>query len=368
MKILVYAYTQCNLGDDLFIDYLVKKFPNHKFMLMTENHCLYSKKYNNLECCPLSVNKITFLDRIFNKISNLLHTNLFMFSLSKYYTFLSRTNDVLLVLGGSMFIEKYPIITERNLREALLFKKFTEKKSFIVGSNFGPFKSNKYFKFYRNIFLTFTHISFREKYSFNLFKNELPIEKLSYYPDIIFSYKLPKYSFDKNTIGISLIDLTNRDHLKKYIDKYRDLLLRIITLNKEKEIRLFSFCDNEGDKKAIMDLLGFIKDTCNIKIISYNGDINNFLSMYLSTEIIYATRFHAVVLSLLAKQKVLPLIYSNKTKNMLRDINYNGNYIDISNIPQVCDRIILSASVFDGKLDSIISDSKKHLSSFENFL
>ena len=43
MKIYVDAYLAKNLGDDLFVNILIKRYPNHKFYSIAENEKGYSK-------------------------------------------------------------------------------------------------------------------------------------------------------------------------------------------------------------------------------------------------------------------------------------------------------------------------------------
>ncbi|KIR02075.1 hypothetical protein P261_00889 [Lachnospiraceae bacterium TWA4] len=47
------------------------------------------------------------------------------------------------------------------------------------------------------------------------------------------------------------------------------------------------------------------------------------------SEYIIASRFHAMVLGIIANKPVFPLVYSDKTIHVLDDINYCGKYVDI---------------------------------------
>lgn len=68
-KLRVFAYTKQNLGDDLFVKILCKRYPNTKFVLYAPN--IYKKVFKdikNLEVCS-SENKL-------NRIITLLLENL----------------------------------------------------------------------------------------------------------------------------------------------------------------------------------------------------------------------------------------------------------------------------------------------------
>ena len=85
MKIYVDAYFAKNLGDDLFVNILTKRYPNHKFYAIAENEKGYSK--DNLK---------VYSNKYFFKV-------LKKFQLEKY---LANRYDTVVTIGGSMFMEK----------------------------------------------------------------------------------------------------------------------------------------------------------------------------------------------------------------------------------------------------------------------
>ncbi|MNV44343.1 hypothetical protein D3C71_1360990 [compost metagenome] len=52
-------------------------------------------------------------------------------------------------------------------------------------------------------------------------------------------------------------------------------------------------------------------------------------------EYMYCGRFHAMILSMLYNQKLLPVVYSNKMTNVLEDIAYRGKYIHMGDMEDV---------------------------------
>ena len=88
-------------------------------------------------------------------------------------------------------------------------------------------------------------------------------------------------------------------------------------------------------------------------IANYCGiNLDQILKLIAESEYIVATRFHAMVLGLSAKKKVLPLIYNLKLRTVLEDLSFQGAYYDIKHLPDDCSGVI-------GKIDRGISDSDR---------
>src|SRR5690606_16903613 len=68
---------------------------------------------------------------------------------------------------------------------------------------------------------------------------------------------------------------------------------------------------------------------------NYEGNLDYFLNKYQEMESIYSGRFHAMILSMLFKQNVFPVIYSEKMSNVLNDIQYKGEVIDLFKFQEI---------------------------------
>ena len=84
MKIYVDAYLAKNLGDDLFIDILVKRYSNHKFYAISKG--TKNRNYENLK-----VYSNQYIYRALKK-----------FQLEKY---LANCFELVVSIGGSMYME-----------------------------------------------------------------------------------------------------------------------------------------------------------------------------------------------------------------------------------------------------------------------
>ena len=111
MKIYLDAFLANNFGDDLFVDILLKRYPNHNFIAIS-NGIVYNR-YSNLKVFSNS-----FFYRVMKK-----------FKLDKL---IANRCDLIVTIGGSMYIENTGVKQDFNLGK---------NKRYILGANFGPYKS-----------------------------------------------------------------------------------------------------------------------------------------------------------------------------------------------------------------------------------
>ena len=320
-KILLNAYTNLNFGDDLFLRVLFDRYPNVRWVLPTGEQ-KYSKifeEYSNVKV------KNGFLFKIKNKLGINYINNIF----SRY--------DAGLYIGGSIFMQlgewdKY--LQQRRRLIQSFYKK--NKPYFILGSNFGPYEDEIFLNEYKSLLKLCNDVCFRDNYSYNIFKDYSNVRLA---PDIVFQLKTNNIAKIKNSIGISIIDISNRKDLNKYNNQYIYKLKEIIEecIKRNKTVKLFSFCEREGDLSAINKVLELFPTELSdkIDIINYNGDIDEFLNQFASVENIIGTRFHSCILSQVFSQGLYSFIYSDKTYNVLKDIGLEANSTYIKDIEDV---------------------------------
>ena len=252
-----------------------------------------------------------------------------------------RIVDAIIVIGGSMFIEN------DHWREWLLgsyhhiFNSMNRDiPLFFMGCNFGPYTSEEFFQEFEKIFQRSYDICFREKESYELFQHLPNVRQGS---DVIFGSKkyLPRTLWKrKRTLGISLIDIETRKKLSKYERIYQEKIVEIIEYFAKKKYQIFLFpfcCEEEKDDYASEKVINLLSEEAKERttMFCYQGNLEEMVKKYSSMEYMICTRFHAVVLSLLFQQKILPLIYSKKTKNMLNDVGYQGTEYDIKHMKAI---------------------------------
>ena len=300
MQIYLNAYLEKNFGDDLFVKIIVDRYKNHTFYAISNSY----KTRDNLQ-----IYKNTLKMRILNKLG----------LKEKVYI---NSKDISVSIGGSMFIEGLSPIERKKI--------YGNNPYYILGSNFGPYKTEKFYKKGYELFKNAEDVCVRDKYTYNLFK-DLP--NVRYAPDIVFTLDTSKIkiSEEKKAI-ISVIDCENKLG-KQYQEKYENMIKEMIEFFIENgyKVALMSFCKRENDEIAIERILNNLDENTKQQVQKYfyDGNVEEALNYIAQSQIIVGTRFHANILGLLLRKTVIPIIYSNKTTEFLKDIKFEGKAIDI---------------------------------------
>ena len=300
MKIYVDAYLSKNLGDDLFINILTKRYPQHKFYAISKGEKGYNTK-------NFKVYSNTYIFKILKK-----------FQWEKY---LANHYDTVVTIGGSMFMERGDINRDFSMGK---------NKRYVLGINFGPYKTQEYYNNIYNMLSDVEDVCFRDKYSYNLFK-ELPNARQA--ADIVFSMDTSNIKITNRKRAIISI-ISPKDKIdEKYEEKYEEKMLELITflIKKEYEICLMSFCKNENDEEEIEKIYNQIPENQKKKVEKYyyNGNIEEALNTIADSQLVVGGRFHANIIGLCLGKSILPVLYSDKTLHVLEDMQINTPIIDI---------------------------------------
>lgn len=300
MQIYLNAYLEKNFGDDLFVKIIVDRYKNHTFYAISNSY----KTRDNLQ-----IYKNTLKMRILNKLG----------LKEKVYI---NSKDISVSIGGSMYIEGLSPIERKKI--------YGNNPYYILGSNFGPYKTEEFYKKGYELFKNAEDVCVRDKYTYNLFK-DLP--NVRYAPDIVFTLDTSKIkiSEEKKAI-ISVIDCENKLG-KQYQEKYENMIKEMIKffIDNGYKVALMSFCKRENDEIAIERILNNLAENTKQQVQKYfyDGNVEEALNYFAQSQIIVGTRFHANILGLLLRKTVIPVIYSNKTTEFLKDIKFEGKTIDI---------------------------------------
>lgn len=328
-SIYLKAYAHLNLGDDLFMDIIFKRYPDVLFYIECDKdkYNSFFKQYNNVKCIFYSTN---YTIKAINYAKKIFLPTLRKKANENHYRSILKNVDAVVVIGGSMFMQSSTNVeNDFDISFYRMIKKlFDNKHMFFLGGNFGPYKTPDYKRAYDEIFSRAYDVCFREQYSYELFRH---IDKVRVEPDIVFSYKINyEVSTISRSVGFSIVpaakakaDIDEQMYIKKYTE--------IINAFAEKNytIKLFSFCEREGDEQIINKIYAALNKKQDVHKVFYKGDVQVFLKEYTAVESVFCGRFHALILSMVYGQKILPIAYSKKMVNILDDISYAGVIIDL---------------------------------------
>lgn len=334
-KIYLTGYKCHNLGDDLFFVQIIERYPEVHFIFEDTSdgyYCRLLSPYSNVTI--LKPVYVSFLSRVINKIMSLfgLEKKDFLFPMLRHKTKMQA--DAVVVIGGSVFIEPKNSTQRSERLVKLMLDYFGHVPVFYIGANFGPYKSNEYLESSKRRIELCHDVCFRDKFSYNIFSDLHPVR---YAPDVLFGFhkKTPSCP-EPHSIGISLIDLSNRGSLAQYKEQYLDSIADFLNHNNYSKIVLFDFCEFEKDIKAVNELIEKLMEDKRkvIEIERYNCNPHEFMEVFDGVETIIATRFHAMILSLVMNKITIPISYSKKMNNVVKDMPTSIGIINISDITE----------------------------------
>lgn len=310
-RLMIYAYTQFNLGDDLFIKVLCERYPGTNFVLHAPSG--YKETFKDINNIHIHANDTLFIRGINFLLHNFIRRRM------------AKTCDAAIHIGGSLFIEQENWKKEYQNTKAMRIK---EKPFFLLGANFGPFQDEDFYLEHKAIFQNYKDICFRDKHSFELFK-DLPHVRMA--ADIVFQLDSETVSTErKNAIILSVIKPSIRKHLADYdVLYYRKMKeIAIHFMEKGYDVTLMSFCAFEGDQEAVESIAQSIPAKYNEQLTKhfYKTNIRETLAIIASASFIVASRFHAMILGWLFGIAVFPIVYSDKMTHVMEDTGFTGLY------------------------------------------
>lgn len=357
-KVLLYAYDQRNLGDDLFVHTIANRYPDVKFYLWSDavNKTTFSC-LKNLEVLDQDSSKIRFLKKIRPSF------------VAKYKNQKEDSCDCIVFIGGSIFMEY------DNWQQTLAWWEYEAQrhKIYVLGANFGPFHTDAFRDGFSKVFEKIEDVCLRDRYSQALFAD---VETVRCAPDILFSYPMPERNADEKKVFVSVIDCASKDEgdndLTVYEHAYIETMVTLLTglIEKGYKIVLSSFCKAEGDENAIEKIRAELPED-KTKAVNYNGtNAQEVLDQISESSMIIASRFHAAIFGFAADKPVLPVIYSDKTKHVLEDASFQGQCLDIRNLEQIDIDALIKNSDRQRlpKIDQLKKESESHFMKLDPLL
>ena len=250
---------------------------------------------------------------------------------------------------------------------------FGKNKYYILGSNFGPYKTNEYYKNLYGFFKNAEDVCFREKYSYELFKS---LPNIRYASDIVFNLDVKDIKkTNKKKVIFSIISCEYKIGLE-YKKDYEEKMIEMIEFFTKKgyEICLMSFCKEEKDEEAIEAIFQQCSEKLKPKIEKYfyRGNIKEALDRIGDSSLMVGSRFHANIIALLLGKKVIPVLYSDKTKHVIEDMQLNLKMIDIKDIKNFNvkenEEILLQEQNNTQKISEAIKDASRQFEELDKIL
>lgn len=348
-KILIKAYTDNNLGDDLFIHTILDRYREMKIepylLVYSINKYEYLlKEYPYLVLVEYPVPQTW--QRILAKAEEALlgKTSLkeYIYRLC-YKELFQKQFDIFINVGGSQFAEyENERFVLTFFLEQIIAENIKADKKFLLNINFGPYQTEKYKKTCMDIFEKYSDVCFRDKDSYYKFQC-LPMVR--YAPDIVLSNQKLKdraghISYKKNRVGINVINLEANirtlKERKNYIEKYNLVIRELISnlLERQIEVYIIGFSPDFSEREYIHSLLAEYADQPNYGLLHksvYDGEnLETFIQCFTECSFILSTRFHAFILSLLLKKRQWPICYDQKILHVIHDLDYLEPYSKLS--------------------------------------
>lgn len=349
-NVYITFYSAGNFGDDFFIKIISDYFSNVKFSLLINPKYKIKKLSNNVKILWISSYMITISQKICSLLSRKSQFgNISKKILETFMDFTNNTNikraDAVVRIGGSILMEhsdnKQEIdfcLSSDTPRDYSIRCKVKSKssKQFIIGANFGPYYGASHLHWVENVFSKCENVCLRDFSSYNLFRH---LDNVQYAPDTVFLHQpiCMENKVNKKVL-ISLIDPSRNEKEKKFAEKYYLLIKEsILTLiNRGYTIDLVSFCDKEGDKNGIEKVVSMLPSEEKVFIHSYNGDVDEILELFKTSDFVIGTRFHSIILGIIYEKPTFPIAYSCKTINYLMDLNFVGKYARLDELDKIC--------------------------------
>ena len=357
-SVYLHAFLDLNVGDDLFVHKVIASYPQVRFVMIAKKP--YKKilaKYPNVtvfeqDGFPLNLcRKLGIYETVSWHIAH--------------------DCDYGLYVGGSIFIEYSDWKDQHSWYREL----YHNDRLFIMGCNWGPYRTEQFKDNMRSVFSGMRDICFRDRYSYNAF-SDLP--NVSYAPDIMFGMDWTPYLTreEKKQVLISVVDCRSRSvKLAEYTADYHRFIAGLTERFAELgyQVVLSAFWERNGDLAAAEEIRESLSPRAkeSTSVVSYRGtNLDQILELIAESEYVVATRFHAMILGLSAKKKVLPLIYNLKTRTALEDLTFNGACYDITQLPEDCAGVIekITPGITDSQREELARLSEAHFDRFSQLI
>lgn len=338
-NIMLHAYCADNLGDDLFIRLICRRYPQTLFHTVTEG--VYGKGLSALS--NLKLHPMKFPDRLRDRLHSRWTAR----------ERLAKRCDGLIHIGGSIFIQ--------NNNWEQKFRNYSRlisaaKKRYVIGANFGPYTDEAYLLKYGELFSRMDGICFRDSFSYKLFPH---LNNTDWAPDLLFAGEYIPYRKEGSYAVISVMD--KGPAYFKQMAALGDFLYGRGYL-----VVLMGFCTGEGDAAACLKISGMMQG--RHRVYCYCGDLEEALRIIGGAALIISARFHGAILGWAMGKPVYPIVYSEKTKHVLADLWPDCAFCTLEEIDSLDFKEAADAITFSGDFTELRARAAKHLKLIEELV
>lgn len=319
-KVMLYGFFGHNLGDDMFFDMMFRRYPDTLFCLADPvDYGDFCAKYENVRFYDLGMPRCRDLDRAGDRFG--------VKDLSSKR--LCSSCDAAVHIGGSIYQQIADWQDDLRIRKE---RNRQYRDFFAVSNNFGPYLTDAYRAFWAGEFTRYSDVCFRDLYSYSLFSDNA---KVRYAPDLLFSYADDQPAESEKRVSVSVINprFRVRSFTEEQSARYETKMAELIRYytGKGYRISLLGFCRLEEDMQEIERIYAALDDASAEKTTrtDYTGEPERILDEIRKSEIVIATRFHAMILGYVLGKKVLPVCYSSKVTNVIDDLKLTDEAVTL---------------------------------------
>lgn len=314
-KIAVEAYFNANLGDDLFVSMLCRRYPAVDF---------YARGPKVGAAVRRGLPNLHYLINDRRSFSRTVYWGIDKFRSIVLSTQQSdvyvQSCDGRVLISGSCFMQRSgPSVIDWH-------RFFIGPNTVVLGCNFGPYDAPWYLETYREIFAHARSVCFRDKASYDLFQE---LQNVTWAPDIVFGYDRHDVELPQEKGYLLLcpapIDKDGQTEQSQYWQDYVDFHVRMIRTaqTRGRQVILLGFC-KEQDMTTVHEIVEKLPDKFGVRQLCYPDlSIRQAVGYVANAGMVLATRYHAMILALLFGRRVFSICYSDKTSHVIRDLRCN---------------------------------------------
>ena len=353
-RIKLYAYFAGNLGDDLMVQLLRQRYPQVQFYSETWQDVPGVVTWESLQ------RRHGRLNHLLNILTGCRRKDLYMDAARKHY---EKSCVCSVYIGGSVYMQR----TDPETQLAQEEEKLRNGPLFVIGANFGPCRETAFPEVFAGYFRRCAGVTFREQASFARFR---ACGNVAYAPDAVLNLQAVPQK-PNGTVLISVIDLENRLGLRVFRETFETWMAALCEtcIQRGKRPVLVSFCQAEGDEKAVFRILENLSPKIREQtaVLNYRGDPAEILDAYARAERVIATRFHAMILALCYEKPVFSIAYSEKCSNYLDDLSF-PNFCGISELARIAPAEMLDRCGLPENLHQQKQAAKNQFAQLDAFL